>query len=195
MRNLFGGAIQAHVPPEFADVSLLRQVPDNQEVFAHPDSDSSVIFELLESVENVATNDAALAVFHWRNLACEAEASETELLLARDVPSSLLSAEFAAGEFEVIASVACGLQRVAKFKDPKDAANTVRVNLGCVRLPKVSTDLLIVFNEPVKIHGDSSSAKVGCEVSVPSAQEESGLPIVLQSALSSLIVTDWDLFG
>lgn len=196
MRELFGGAIQAAVPAEFADVSVLRQIPDNQEVFAHPGNDSSVIFELLDFQEGVVSSDAAPALFHWKNLATEADALETEILFAHDVPSSSLSPGFASGESSAIASVACGHQRVAKFKDAREAANTVRVTLACVRLPRVSTDLLIVFNEPVVIHEESSSAKAGCAVDpAATAAANPPVPTVLQDALSSLVVRDWNLFG
>ena len=45
---LFGGALSASLPPGARDVSDLREVPDNQEVFAHGHSDQSLIVELLE---------------------------------------------------------------------------------------------------------------------------------------------------
>ncbi|MEE6520759.1 hypothetical protein FKM82_018698 [Ascaphus truei] len=56
---LFGGALSAILPPSFRDVSALREVPDNQEVFAHVSTDQSIIVELLEYPEGVADADAA----------------------------------------------------------------------------------------------------------------------------------------
>lgn len=45
---LFGGAFSAILPRGAIDVSDLRPVPDNQEVFCHPVTDLSLIIELLE---------------------------------------------------------------------------------------------------------------------------------------------------
>ena len=45
---LFGGTFSAILPPGAIDVSDLRPVPDNQEVFCHPVTDQSLIVELLE---------------------------------------------------------------------------------------------------------------------------------------------------
>jgi Ran-interacting Mog1 protein len=195
MRDLFGGAIVVNVPPDYTDVSMLRQIPDNQEVFARADSDCSFIFELLESVPDVASTDAAPALFHWNNLAVESEASESEVNHSRDVPVSLLSREFASGEVEAHASVATGFQRVAKFRDTQDAANIVRVSLACLRLPKVTTDFLIVFNEPLVLHADSASKKVGCSVDPAASTTADDVPITLLETLSTLAVHDWSLFG
>ena len=57
-RELWGGAVHVDVPPGFHDVTKLREVPDNQEVFADADSDQSFIFELLQ-VRHFATTRAA----------------------------------------------------------------------------------------------------------------------------------------
>jgi hypothetical protein len=35
VKELFGGAIRMGVPPQWTDVSDLRQVPDNQEVWCY----------------------------------------------------------------------------------------------------------------------------------------------------------------
>lgn len=48
--NLFGGAITSDLPEHFADVSRLRQVPDNQEVYIDKDGFTSIIIEITERV-------------------------------------------------------------------------------------------------------------------------------------------------
>lgn len=54
--------ISSYMPPS-TTCSDLRQVPDTQEVFLFPDSDSSIIFEILEIVrEEQAANDLREAV-------------------------------------------------------------------------------------------------------------------------------------
>jgi hypothetical protein len=44
-RNLYGGAITLDIPARFKDVSALREIPDNQEVFVDIDTDQSFILE------------------------------------------------------------------------------------------------------------------------------------------------------
>jgi len=49
--TLFGGALTCVLPVDFVDVSQLREVPDNQEVWVRTGagtSEESVIIELLE---------------------------------------------------------------------------------------------------------------------------------------------------
>jgi hypothetical protein len=66
-RELFGGAITANLPNGYLDArfvvqyaslkwtalmySDMRQIPDNQEVFLSSNSETSVIFEILQMVE------------------------------------------------------------------------------------------------------------------------------------------------
>jgi hypothetical protein len=47
---LFGGALSAEIPAKFADVSKLRQVPDNQEVWIDEEGFTSIIFDITERV-------------------------------------------------------------------------------------------------------------------------------------------------
>lgn len=47
---LFGGAIVCDLPEHFADVSRLRQVPDNQEVYIDKDGFTSIIVDITERV-------------------------------------------------------------------------------------------------------------------------------------------------
>jgi hypothetical protein len=48
---LFGAAITCYLPNTFADVSALREVPDNQEVWLDTQGFTSVVVDLLERVE------------------------------------------------------------------------------------------------------------------------------------------------
>ncbi|KGY15175.1 hypothetical protein PABG_11959 [Paracoccidioides brasiliensis Pb03] len=49
--ELFGGAIAIDLPEDFLDVSDIRQVPDNQEVFMSQDTQTSIIIEIVERLE------------------------------------------------------------------------------------------------------------------------------------------------
>lgn len=91
LRELFGGAIEFGIPGRFEDVSQIREIPDNQEVFADPHSDQSVIIELL-SQENIpleAPQDAAKFFFDELATANEALSSNLfhwELLQPHELP-------------------------------------------------------------------------------------------------------------
>ncbi|CAO2643723.1 Ran guanine nucleotide release factor [Lemmus lemmus] len=63
---LFGGAFSAILPPGAIDVSDLRPVPDNQEVFCHPVTDQSLIVELLELQAHV--RGEAAARYHFEDV-------------------------------------------------------------------------------------------------------------------------------
>lgn len=54
---LFGGALESELPDNFADVSKLRQVPDNQEVFIDKDGFTSIIFDITERVGGAGSSD------------------------------------------------------------------------------------------------------------------------------------------
>lgn len=195
VRRLFGGAIEAAVPAEFTDVSTLRQVPDNQEVFAHAESDRSIIFELLEAEADIPSAEAAPAKLHWSVLARDSGAIESTLTHSREFLREKMTASLATGDPDLYASVAYGVHRVSKYKDTNDKANTVCVAVACVRLPRVTTDLLIVFNDPVAMHPESSSVKMGSSVDSPAVDDEEQRAVVLHAAIASLDVKDWSLFG
>lgn len=60
MVELYGGAVTTNLPVGIVDVSDMRQVPDNQEVFIieEGDKDISIIFDLLEQVDAQDINTA-----------------------------------------------------------------------------------------------------------------------------------------
>jgi hypothetical protein len=194
---LFGGALCATVPPEFADISTLRQVPDNQEVFAHAETDRSLLFELVEAqtegVPSVAGDDSP-ARFHWHVLARDADAVDPVITHAAYVPVDQLAPSVSAGDPHAHASVVYGTQRIAKFKDSVDKANIVRIAVACVRLPRVNTDVLVVLNDPVDFHPEGSSSKVGASVSQPEVGDPEQRSAILRAALTSLSINDWSLF-
>eukprot|EP00182_Erythrolobus_australicus_P000595 CAMPEP_0185838154 /NCGR_PEP_ID=MMETSP1353-20130828/12611_1 /TAXON_ID=1077150 /ORGANISM="Erythrolobus australicus, Strain CCMP3124" /LENGTH=125 /DNA_ID=CAMNT_0028537175 /DNA_START=106 /DNA_END=480 /DNA_ORIENTATION=+ len=82
-RALFGGAMRLVLEHGFADVSGLRQVPDNQEVFADTASDRSVIVEILELVADDEIRDSGVesspARFHFDAYIHDCEPLSAEL--------------------------------------------------------------------------------------------------------------------
>jgi hypothetical protein len=49
-KDLYGGSIRCDIPVNYVDISEFRDVPDHQEVFAHPTLDQSIIVEINERV-------------------------------------------------------------------------------------------------------------------------------------------------
>lgn len=149
---LFGGALSAVLPHSVTDISELREIPDNQEVFAHAHTDQSLIVELVEYQSQVADQDAAR--YHFEDIAGSNKALEPgafEVTSVAPLPKSELSLSACSCAWTLT-----GTQCVSKFNE--EARNTVTLHLGLFRLPQFSTDVLITFNDPQSISPDSSSA-------------------------------------
>ncbi|XP_068599355.1 ran guanine nucleotide release factor [Brachionichthys hirsutus] len=149
---LFGGALTAFIPHSATDVSDLREIPDNQEVFAHAHTDQSLIVELLEYQAHVADQDAAR--HHFEDTAGSNDASEPNAFEVTSVVP-LSKSELCLSDCSS-AWMLTGTQCVSKFNE--EAKNTVTLRLGVFRLPQFSTDILITFNDPQSIDPGSSSA-------------------------------------
>ncbi|KAM8889067.1 ran guanine nucleotide release factor [Synchiropus picturatus] len=183
VRPLFGGAMSALIPHGAKDVSELREIPDNQEVFAHADTDQSLIVELVEYQAQVADQDAA--TYHFVDIAGSNKASEpgssnitsVVSLSGQDVSLSQCSSAW----------MLSGAQCVSKFNE--EAKNSVTIHLGLFRLPQFSTDVLVTFNDPQTISSESSSA--------PAAGKHEGAWTVMdfQDLLKSITLHDTGLFG
>ncbi|KAG9302234.1 hypothetical protein G9A89_008724 [Geosiphon pyriformis] len=184
--QLFGGACLANIPPHFMDVSDIREIPDNQEVFADPNTDQSIIVEILELVAE-ASDPASIVSFHFSSVAFDNDAEnhstlqQSGLLNPNDFPNlpSDTSMFFASGQ-----------QLVAKFneRDP-NARNLVNIFLAVIRLPQHSTDIVITYNIPILIGSTSSSRLTAREGNVHVGFEE------FKAFLKSFRIVDWGLFG
>ncbi len=182
-RPLFGGALSAVLPHSATDISELREIPDNQEVFAHAHTDQSLIVELVEYQSQVADQDAAR--YHFEDIAGSNKALEPgafEVTSVVPLPKSELSLSACSCAWTLT-----GTQCVSKFNE--EARNTVTLHLGLFRLPQFSTDVLITFNDPQSISPDSSSASsVGTHREPWTVQD-------FQRLLQTLTLHDPGLFG
>lgn len=149
---LFGGALSAVLPHSATDISELREIPDNQEVFAHSHTDQSLIVELVEYQSQVADQNAAR--YHFEDIAGSNKAVEPGAFEVTDVVP--LSKSEVSLSVCSSAWMLTGTQRVSKFNE--EARNVVTLHLGVFRLPQFTTDVLITFNDPLSISPDSSSA-------------------------------------
>ncbi|XP_044130708.1 ran guanine nucleotide release factor-like [Bufo gargarizans] len=148
-RPLFGGAFSAILPLNVQDVSEMREVPDNQEVFVHSQTDQSIIVELLEYQEGMSDPDAARC--HFEDVAASNEAEgRAEVVSVEPLPLAQLSLTSCSSAWALT-----GHQLVSKFNE--QAQNTVTIHMALFRLQQHATDLLVTFNNPVAIHPASSS--------------------------------------
>jgi hypothetical protein len=175
----FGGAITTSLPRGFANVSEVRQVPDNQEVFVDAASGCSVIVELLE---RVAAADADAAAFHFAEIARANKAVESEVL---DVaPPSAAAAPAGA-----CAQLLLGRQRVAKFNE-HGRENDVAVVVGLLRVPPpVATDVLVSVSYAYRVAAGSSDERAWEVRYSPADVRELGA-----RALRNLVIRDMGLF-
>ncbi|KAL2095239.1 hypothetical protein ACEWY4_009958 [Coilia grayii] len=185
-RPLFGGALSATIPPSAQDISELREIPDNQEVFAHRATDQSIIIELLEYQTHV-DNEAA-ARYHFEDVAGSNKASQpstSEVRSVQCVPKTELSLHQCSSAW-----LLTGAQLVSKFNE--EARNTVNIHLCLFRLPQFSTDILVTFNDPVIINPLSSSKGASQDANLASQPwTEQDFRCVLQS----LQLLDPGVFG
>ncbi|KAF9978454.1 hypothetical protein BGZ73_002350 [Actinomortierella ambigua] len=204
---LFGGALTLNIPSTFIDISDFREVPSHQEVFANVDTDQSIIVEILELATDAA--DDQCAPFHFRQLAEDNDAEDSQILQVKRVPNAELPQWPADAKIYLLE----GQQRVAKFNEAKtrpapsaaaaaaaaaagavpvqDPHNLVEIRMAVVRLPHVTTDMVLTYNAPLVISDASSSKQVSHshEGSVHEAEH------LFRILAESLRVVDWTLFG
>mmetsp|Transcript_5567 Transcript_5567/g.16614 ORF Transcript_5567/g.16614 Transcript_5567/m.16614 type:complete len:196 (+) Transcript_5567:85-672(+) len=185
--SLFGGALHIHVPKEFDDISSVREVPDNQEVYADAATDRSIIIEVLEAVE---CGDQDAARWHFHNLAEEMQVLNEDLVEATSIGPDTSTLTNRSG---TVGSIALGRVAVAKYRDSAEKANVVNLFVACFRIKDVATDLLISLNDPIFIHNESSSAKEGAVVMTgDNLQVKADM---FKSIVSSLRIDDYTLFS
>lgn len=124
MVQLFGGALEMTLPVgDFLDVSHVRQVPDNQEVFVDKHSDLSIIVELLEHDPSMSVEQ------HFEVLSEDNGAQSSDVLT-------------------VTGNCLYGTLTASKFN--KTDAVIVHIYLGLQTVDGHNTDILISMNSPGK---------------------------------------------
>ncbi|KAH9967891.1 Mog1p/PsbP-like protein [Russula dissimulans] len=147
--DLFGGAITVSLPEDFFDASLLRQVPDTQEVYLSSDSDDSIIVEILERVSQ--SDSAGAARFHFEAIAHDNDAFSSSVDDVNEIPNDHVD------QINEIPSIAVlsGRQDVTKFN--KTSVDDVRIFLALYRLKERGVrgvDLVLSLNFPMKASDD-----------------------------------------
>jgi len=180
---LFGGSVSVLLPAGFRDLSLIRPVPDNQEVYAEAAADGAVVIvEVVEFQEAVA--GGALARYLWEDVAeCNGAAASRW----RELPAPRAEGAAAAAEPPPLlasprcSAACCGLGfHEAPESGEGGAASLTCVALGALRLPGVASELVVTAAVPVA--GAAGAAEARAEA-------------LLSALLPTLCVHDWGLFG
>ena len=207
MRELFGGAVGCAIPDNFVDVSGFRQVPDNQEVYADPQSDHSVIVEILEYVSSEQLAGMAPARYFFNDIAEAngAVAGSVRVLSTAQIPSVEACPSLPSADIEVHRII--GEQRIAKFGAPGRPANAIAILLLNIRCVAIQTDIIITMNVPrpsvtggdMECDGDGGGSGGG-DGGSDSATSTTPADISEAEALfdritRSFAIRDWSLFG
>jgi len=171
-RDLFGGAIVFRIPPQCIDASDIRQVPDNQEVFLYPDSQISIVVEVLQRV--APNDDAGAAKFHFDSLADDNSAT------ARSV-ENVTTIRNNGGDKTPTPTVLVGTQTVRKFNST--VPDTIRILLAVFRIVSKDVDLVLSMNVPLQTAEGETADAIYQE-----AQRDFG------TAVKSLQIIDLGLF-
>ncbi|KAH9854039.1 Mog1p/PsbP-like protein [Lenzites betulinus] len=173
-RELFGGAITTTLPTRLLDASDFRQVPDTQEVYLSPDSDISIIVEVLESV---AASDLREAVgLHFDALAHDNDAKSQSVKDTADLSNDSNGAT-------PNPVVLYGTQTVQKFNSA--TADEVRILLALYRVPEKNVDLVMTMNVPMTSTDGGAVGEDGWNTARN----------VFNTAARSLRIVDYGLFA
>ncbi|KAK8156470.1 hypothetical protein BKA80DRAFT_138111 [Phyllosticta citrichinensis] len=183
--ELYGGAITVELPAAFADVSTIRQVPDNQEVYLERDGFTSVIFDIMERVEqSQAANDEEALKFHYSDMVGDSNdathfwhSNTASLSRLPNIPAYTLVAT---------------QHPTPDASSRKPQPDFTAIVLILVRLAQQKTDIVITVNVPhvpgeyPKEEVDFSKAKQGPLMDAAAA--------IKQQILQTFDVKDWSLF-
>ena len=202
-RDLYGGALCVHLPARFDDVSAFRHVPNHQEVFADAEHDSSIIIEINEQADESDVKQDEQTAAYYSNELAESEMATDYRQIFNDsmtgtstLPSHVTSCSFCVSQ-----------SRIRKYRDADEQqANTIMTMLYCLRLPKYTSDLLLIHNVPIAISASSSSANaadvpVAVTGAATDATTDDELALIskhrpiIDQALASLQIKDYKLFG
>ncbi|SCU79060.1 LAFA_0B00474g1_1 [Lachancea sp. 'fantastica'] len=143
-QSLYGGAISCVIPEGFLDASMLREVPDTQEVFVNSRDaseknkfsdglglDESIIVDLLQRVD--AANDRDALDMHLQEIAGLNESNEWKVTKL-DVSNAYQT---------------CVAIESAYKWGKQELKETIVLCLALIRLEDVETDVIISINVPV----------------------------------------------
>ncbi|KAK3899488.1 hypothetical protein C8A05DRAFT_46456 [Staphylotrichum tortipilum] len=148
--RLFDGALECDLPDNFADVSTIREVPDNQEVYLDKDGFTSIIIEITQRVDapgNGLERDGRALTIHLEELVGD-DADGVKVWNTTETQFSHLAESIPA--YTLIATQTPKPPH-GGADDPSRrsaAPDFTALILTLVRLEKENTDILITINVP-----------------------------------------------
>ncbi|KAK7744335.1 hypothetical protein SLS62_010239 [Diatrype stigma] len=200
---LFGGALVCDLPASFADVSTLRQVPDNQEVYIDKDGFTSIIFDITERVGGPGTSpeiDGRALTTHLEELVGD----ELETVTVwNTTPTQFSRLDDNIPAYTLIATQAPkkpppgGSERSSEGTSSSSSSaapnpDFTAIILTLVRLERELTDILITINVP-HIRGEYDEEDVDLELGKQGRLIGDAVDYAAK-IWQSFKVKDWNLF-
>jgi len=143
---LYGGALVCELPSNFDNISAIRQVPDNQEVFVDRNGFTSIIFDITERVGSTSDTgpeaDASALKTHLEDIVDD-DKDTLRVWNTTETKFSRLDSSIPA--YTLIATtVSVGDRKKSSSAEPDFTA----LILTLLRLEKEKTDLLVTVSVP-----------------------------------------------
>jgi hypothetical protein len=190
---LYGGAIVCDLPGSFADVSRLRQVPDNQEVWIEQNGFTSIIFDITERVGGSGSGpeiDGRAITEHLEDMV-GSDINTVKIWNTAETEFTRLDSGIPA--YTLIATQTPRLPSHQSSREQTSAPDFTAIIMTLLRLEKQKTDILITINVP-HIKGEYNEEDVDLELGkqgklIGDAVEHSA------RIWSTFKIKDWGLFG
>ncbi|KAL2129484.1 hypothetical protein VTI74DRAFT_7693 [Chaetomium olivicolor] len=191
--RLFGGALTCDLPENFADVSMIRKVPDNQEVYLDKDGFTSIIFDITEWVDTPGDGlerDGKALTIHLEDLVGD-DVDTVKVWNTTETQFSKLDESIPA--YTLIATQTPHPRKPEDEAPRRSAPDFTALILTLVRLEKEKTDILITINVP-HIKGEYDEEEV--DLALGKQGELIGDAVEYAARIwSTFDVKDWGLFG
>ncbi|GFP55132.1 hypothetical protein ACSS6W_003063 [Trichoderma asperelloides] len=186
---LYGGAIACDLPKHFADVSKLRQVPDNQEVWIDKDGFTSIIFDISERVGGPGSSP---------EIDGRAMTTHLEDMVGSDIDTVKIW-NTAETEFTKMSDLKLPAYTLIATQTPKthssssnSAPDFTAITMTLLRLEEQKTDILITINVP-HIRGEYDAEEVDLELGKQGKLIGDAVEIAAR-IWETFVIKDWGLF-
>ncbi|KAL7965203.1 hypothetical protein HDV63DRAFT_388232 [Trichoderma sp. SZMC 28014] len=186
---LYGGAIACDLPKHFADVSKLRQVPDNQEVWIDKDGFTSIIFDISERVGGPGSSpeiDGRAMTTHLEDMV----GSEIDTVKIWNTAET---------EFTKMSDLKLPAYTLIATQTPKtpnnglsSAPDFTAITMTLLRLEEQKTDILITINVP-HIRGEYDAEEVDLQLGKQGKLIGDAVEVAAR-IWETFVIKDWDLF-
>ncbi|KAK0334187.1 hypothetical protein LTR91_026639 [Friedmanniomyces endolithicus] len=182
----YGGALTCLLPSTFTDASELRQVPDNQEVYLDSNGYTSLVVEILESVEKGSDREAL--EWHLKDITDGEDDGDGAVKVWAVGEGRVGGMGNTASAYTLLATTPPGAKQRGRAHEP----DFVGIVLLLVRLVEQKTDILVSVNVP-HVAGEYEAGEVDLEKGRLGRLLEKGVQI-REKVMESLEVRDWGMF-